>query len=59
MFILLLLIGILLLVTIGPSGQNTHKKRCVGQHKWVIRFDNDDKRGYLKCKECGQLPGEE
>lgn len=28
-------------------------------HKWVLRFENDDKRGYLICKTCNQIPGEE
>lgn len=29
------------------------------KHKWSIRFDNGDKRGYLVCRECGKVPGEE
>ena len=29
------------------------------KHSWVIRFDNSERKGYLICKTCGQIPGEE
>lgn len=43
------------------SAQNKKTtNRCEKQHKWIIRFNgNGDKRGYLMCKECGQIPGED
>lgn len=28
-------------------------------HKWVLRFETNDKRGYLICSECKKIPGEE
>lgn len=29
------------------------------KHKWVIRFENGDRKGYLICKTCGKIPGED
>jgi hypothetical protein len=59
MFIVLLFLGILGYIVIKGRPGAHNLKRCPKLHKWVIRFDNDDKRGYLVCKECGQIPGEE
>lgn len=54
------LIGLILLM---PSAK-TVPVRCDQnpedrKHKWVIRFDNSDHKGYLICKVCGKLPGED
>lgn len=29
------------------------------KHHWIIRFDNGDRKGYLICKNCGKIPGED
>lgn len=58
MFLLFLFIGILILVQVNKS-QAKHFKQCPKPHKWVVRFENDDKRGYLVCRECGKIPGED
>lgn len=29
------------------------------KHKWVIRFENNDRKGYLVCKSCGKIPGDD
>lgn len=48
-----------------PGEDNTHKyRRCEDnpvdkKHKWVLRFDNNDHRGYLICKRCDKIPGED
>lgn len=60
MFLLLLFVGILLSVYISNNASGgVGKKHCEKQHKWVVRFDDGDKRGYLICKNCDKIPGED
>lgn len=54
---------ILFLCVINRAKTHSLPGRCENnvdrKHKWVIRFDNGDRKGYLICKICGKVPGEE
>jgi hypothetical protein len=61
-FLLLGFIVGLLLIT--SRGAKSMPSRCDlnlddKKHHWLIRFDNGDRKGYLVCKVCGKIPGEE
>lgn len=62
MFLIFVFLGVLLYV-VSKRGKMQGVRRCHEnpdrKHKWVIRFDNGDRRGYLMCSVCGQIPGEE
>lgn len=59
MLLFILFVGcILIFYKIGKSAEK-HIKQCVGKHSWIIRFENNDKKGYLICKACGKIPGED
>lgn len=52
------------MVWASKNSANIMPKRCDTdpvdrKHKWIVRFNNDDHKGYLVCKVCGKLPGEE
>lgn len=53
---------LILIVTVGflllrPSLHDNAQLECK-KHAWVARFE-DDKTGYLICKKCGKIPGED
>lgn len=60
------LIILILLVTVYFSlsvikdsvKQPEANKGCIPHHKWVTK-DKIDDNGYLICKTCGKLPGED
>ena len=29
------------------------------KHSWVVRFSNEDRKGYLVCKVCNKVPGDD
>lgn len=68
-FGLLILSVIFLLRILAPKpldlGDSTREyKRCDQnpddrRHKWILRFETRDRRGYLVCKMCGKIPGED
>lgn len=58
--LLLLVLSLFLLglsIRAMRNGANFMPKECK-PHKWVLRFEADS-RGYLVCKECGKIPGED
>lgn len=62
-FLIGMVIGIIILTSVVNSNKGPMTQRCEDKidrkHKWILRFDNGDRRGYLVCKDCGKLPGED
>lgn len=62
-FLILGFIGLLVLFFLKPSAKMVPKACDTNpddrKHKWVVRFDNNDRKGYLVCKVCGKIPGED
>ena len=57
-------ISFLIVLFMANKQAKTMPKACYlnpddKKHSWVLRFDNSDRKGYLICKACGQIPGEE
>ena len=60
MFELCIIFGVVVLVWVAFSEKTKDTtKTCEKQHRWVIRFENNDKKGYLVCKVCGKIPGDD
>jgi hypothetical protein len=55
MFLIILFTGILILTVVGKAKKPL--RQCEKVHKWIIRFEKGNKLGYLICKECGKIPG--
>jgi len=64
MFLVVLIAGVLILYFVNRTATHGKPRPCNEnyddkKHHWVVRFDNGDKRGYLICKTCGKIPGED
>lgn len=59
MFIVIVLVGIMFLAVGVLSEVNAKSvpKECK-PHSWVLKFE-PDKSGYLFCKNCGKIPGDD
>lgn len=57
MFLIIVCTGVLFFFMLNKAKKPI--RQCEKVHKWTLRFDNGDKRGYLVCKDCGKIPGED
>jgi hypothetical protein len=68
-FLMLLVIGVILYFIapkpVDPGKPDSYSGRPCDEnpddrkHRWVLRFEKGDRRGYLICKVCGKIPGED
>lgn len=55
--ILIVVMTAILFLTKDNTGFKARPKECK-PHSWVMKFEPDHK-GYLICKKCGKIPGDD